>query len=68
MAFKMANFPASGSTGKQVIISLRGLSHEVCVAATQTAYWEQVDLKNKNKSIYVKFSIVNKKFKYFNHK
>jgi hypothetical protein len=51
MSLKMANFPASGSTGKQVIISLRGLSHEVCVAATQEIYWDQVDLINKNKSI-----------------
>jgi hypothetical protein len=47
----MSTFSASGSTGKHVIISLRGLSHEVCVAATQTTYWQQVDLKNKNESI-----------------
>jgi hypothetical protein len=47
----MANFSALGNTGKQKVISLRGLSHEVCVAATQTAYWQQVDLKNKNKLI-----------------
>ena len=39
----MTTFSISGSTGKQVIISLRGLSHEVCVAATQVAYWQQVD-------------------------
>jgi hypothetical protein len=44
---EMATFSVSGSTGKQVIIFLRGLSHEVCVAATQTSYWQQVDLKNK---------------------
>jgi hypothetical protein len=39
----MANFSVSGSTGKQVVISLRGLTHEVCVAVTQVAYWQQVD-------------------------
>jgi len=43
----MATFSISGSTGKQVIISLHSLSHEVCVAATQTAYWQQVDLKTE---------------------
>ncbi|CAF4879811.1 unnamed protein product [Rotaria sp. Silwood1] len=38
----MASFSISGSTGKQVFISLRGLSHEICVAATQTSYWQQL--------------------------
>jgi len=46
----MATFSASGSTGKQTVISLHGLSHEVCVAATQTAYWEQLTT-NSNISI-----------------
>jgi hypothetical protein len=45
---KMATFSASGSAVKQMIISLRGFSHEVCVAAIQPAYWQQVDLKNKS--------------------
>ncbi len=30
-------------TDKQVTISLRNLPHEVCEAATQAAYWQQVD-------------------------
>ncbi|CAF0885727.1 unnamed protein product [Rotaria sordida] len=38
----MASFSISGSTGKQQFISLRGLSHEVCVAATQPEYWQQL--------------------------
>ncbi len=47
----MASACTSCSTGQQVIISLRDLSHEVCVAATQASYWQQVDLNNK-KSVY----------------
>jgi hypothetical protein len=35
----MTNFSALDSTGKQVIISLRGYSNEVCVAATPADYW-----------------------------
>jgi hypothetical protein len=42
----MSIFSSSGSTGKQKIISLRGLSHEICVAVTGAAYWQQVDLNN----------------------
>ena len=38
----MGNSSSSGSTGKQVCISLRGLSHEVCVATTRAEYWRQV--------------------------
>jgi len=30
---------------KEMIISLRDLSHEVCVAATQESYWHQVDFQ-----------------------
>jgi len=30
------------STGKQLIVSLRGLSHEACVAITQPTYWQQL--------------------------
>ncbi|CAF2501892.1 unnamed protein product [Rotaria sp. Silwood2] len=46
----MASFSLSGSTGKQVFISLRGLSHEVCVAATQAEYWQQL-IKNSSITI-----------------
>ncbi len=47
----MASVSTFCSTGKQVTISLRGLSHEACVGATQATYWKQVDLNN-NKSMY----------------
>ena len=30
------------SSEKSIIISLRGLTHEACVAATQPSYWQQV--------------------------
>ena len=43
---KMATFSVSGSTGKQVTISLHGLSHEVCVAVTQTSYLQHVNEEN----------------------
>jgi hypothetical protein len=33
------------STGKQLVIPLRGLSHEACVAITQPTYWEQVNFE-----------------------
>ena len=33
---------AVGSSEKLTIIPLRGLSHEVCVAATQSSYWQKV--------------------------
>ncbi|CAF5056789.1 unnamed protein product, partial [Rotaria sp. Silwood1] len=46
----MGNSSSSGSTGKQVCISLRGLSHEVCVAATQAEYWQQL-VQNSSISI-----------------
>ncbi|CAF5115787.1 unnamed protein product, partial [Rotaria sp. Silwood1] len=46
----MANFSSSGSTGKTACISLHGLSHEVCVAATQAEYWQQLK-QNSNISI-----------------
>lgn len=39
----MATHSISGSTGKQITISLHGLSHEVCVAVTQVSYWQQVN-------------------------
>ncbi len=45
----MTNFSALDSTAKQVIISLRSYSHEVCVSATQADYWQQVDSNIKNK-------------------
>jgi hypothetical protein len=47
----MASVSTSYSTAEKVIISLRGLSHEACVAATQESYWQQVDLNN-DKSMY----------------
>jgi len=43
VCFKMASVCTFCSTGKQVTISLRKLPHEVCEAATQAAYWQQVD-------------------------
>ncbi|CAF3793681.1 unnamed protein product [Rotaria sp. Silwood1] len=46
----MGNSSSSGSTGKQVCISLRGLSHEVCVAATRAEYWRQL-VQNSSISI-----------------
>ncbi|CAF4627680.1 unnamed protein product [Rotaria sp. Silwood2] len=46
----MGNSSLSGSTGKQVCISLRGLSHEVCVAATRAEYWRQL-VQNSSISI-----------------
>ncbi|CAF3390409.1 unnamed protein product [Rotaria socialis] len=46
----MANTALLASTRKQTFISLRGLSHEVCVAATQVEYWQQLT-KNSNISI-----------------
>jgi hypothetical protein len=47
----MASASTSCSTGQQVIISLRDLPHEVCVAATQELYWQQVESNNKQ-SVY----------------
>ncbi|CAF1621323.1 unnamed protein product [Adineta ricciae] len=38
----MATLAAPCSSGKQVIISLRDHSHEVCVAASERIYWEQL--------------------------
>lgn len=56
----MAHFSLSGSTGKHVIIPLRGLSHEICVAATQTEYWEQVCVHQSSMTLkYKTFSLVN---------
>ncbi|CAF3456711.1 unnamed protein product [Rotaria sp. Silwood1] len=46
----MAKFSSSGSTGKTACISLHGLSYEVCVAATQAEYWQQLK-QNSNISI-----------------
>ena len=40
----MATLSAACSSNKQVIIPLRDHSHEVCVAATEKVYWEQVDM------------------------
>ena len=53
----MSVFSWSGSIGKQKSISLHGLSHEVCVAATQTVYWQQVDWSKSKKKLneYKKF-------------
>ena len=48
----MATLSASCSSSKRVIISLRDHSHEVCVAAADKIYWEQVDMtKAAQKSI-----------------
>ncbi|CAF4485882.1 unnamed protein product, partial [Rotaria sp. Silwood2] len=46
----MGNSSLSGSTEKQVCISLRGLPHEVCVAATRAEYWRQL-VQNSSISI-----------------
>ncbi|UJR28003.1 hypothetical protein I4U23_009261 [Adineta vaga] len=48
----MTTFSAACSTSKQVIISLRNQSHEVCVAITDRTYWEQL-LQDSNISITV---------------
>ena len=61
----MATYSISGSTGKQIIISLHGLSHEVCVAATQVSYWQQV---NRDAGLIIErkiSAVVNQAFKYF---
>ncbi|CAF1006593.1 unnamed protein product [Rotaria sordida] len=46
----MGSSASLGSIGKQVCISLRGLSHEVCVAATRAEYWRQL-VQNSSISI-----------------
>ncbi|CAF1226952.1 unnamed protein product, partial [Rotaria sordida] len=46
----LGNSSSSGSTGKQVCISLRGLSYEVCVAATRAEYWRHL-VQNSSISI-----------------
>ncbi|CAF5193311.1 unnamed protein product, partial [Rotaria magnacalcarata] len=46
----MATTSLLASARKQTVISLRGLSHEVCVAVTQVEYWQQLT-KNSNISI-----------------
>ena len=69
MSLKMSAHPLSGSNGKQAIISLSGLSHVVCVAVTETEYWQQVSFNNKNQheSIHSHLYIANTKFEYFNY-
>lgn len=43
----MANNYSLSTTGKRAVISLRCLSHEVCVGVVQAEYWQKVDLKLK---------------------
>ncbi|CAF0719424.1 unnamed protein product [Adineta steineri] len=58
----MASSVESTNIGKQVIISLGDLSHEVCVAATQVEYWQQLK-KGSNISITSNGKYVPKEFK-----
>ncbi|CAF1621300.1 unnamed protein product [Adineta ricciae] len=55
----MATLSAPCSTSKQVIISLRDHSHEVCVAVAEKIYWEQL-IQNSNITIAVNGKYVPK--------